>query len=87
MAEFCARMKDDQGEVVKGLELCCHAKACKEQASRLLNRDKNASRNIHRVAECMLRGAPRPEYLNPAKKAARARRAKPSAGEGSRQAA
>ena len=71
-------MKDDQGEAVEGLELCSHTEACTVPAFRLLNRDKNASRNIYRVAECMLKGKPRPAYLQRAKKKAKPRRIKAS---------
>lgn len=65
---------------MEGLELCCHAKACTVQAFRLLNRDKNASRNIYRVAACMLRGEKRPEYLVAGKKRRTAKRAMPRSG-------
>ena len=57
------------GNRVEGLAVCCHAvetTACKEQATRLLNRDRNAARNIWEVLYAEVHGLPRPTYLKKA---------------------
>ena len=60
-----APLRVEHGEAVEGLAVCCHAAdaACREQASRLRNRDRNAARNIWEVLDASVKGLPRPAYL------------------------
>ena len=59
------RLKDNDGDEVPDLMLCVQGNEDGLHATRIRNRDKNASMNIWEVLHAMVDGQPRPAYLVP----------------------
>ena len=66
-------LRDENGEAVEGLTICCHGTCggAEIEGVRLRNRDKNAARNIWAALDAMMRGEPRPEHLRRARRTTR----------------
>ena len=74
--EGAVEMREEGGQVVRGLLLCIRGKD-EIHTGRVRNRDRNASRNIWEVVVAMVAGLPRPEYLCMSKRKQRARKKAP----------
>ena len=58
-----SELRDEDGDVVRGLQMRVANDGDGDRSCRVRNRDKNASRNIWEALNAMARGLERPEYL------------------------
>lgn len=65
-------IKDDKGDVLRRLKLCCSPTRDDAHSCRLLNRDVNAGNNLLEVLRALVAGEPRPLHLRPAPRRRRA---------------